>query len=34
MRGALYIDRMESRTFTSIENWNRFYKDKPIAERQ
>jgi peptide deformylase len=32
MRGALYIDRMEPRTFTSIENWNRFYKDKPIAE--
>ncbi len=34
MRGALYIDRMETRTFTSIENWKRFCKDKPIAERQ
>jgi peptide deformylase len=32
MRGALYIDQMESRTFTSIENWKRFHKDKPIAE--
>ena len=34
MRGALYIDRMETRTFTSIENWNRFCKDNPIAEKQ
>jgi peptide deformylase len=34
MRGALYIDRMETRTFTSTENWKRFCKDKPIAERQ
>jgi peptide deformylase len=34
MRGALYIDRMETRTFTSIENWKRFCKDKPIAEKQ
>ena len=32
LRGTLYIDRMESRTFTSIENWKRFWKDKPIAE--
>ena len=32
MRGALYIDRMETRTFTTIENWKRFCKDKPIAE--
>jgi hypothetical protein len=33
MRGTLYIDHMESRTFTSIENWKRFCKDKPIAEK-
>ncbi len=32
MRGALYIDQMESRTFTTIENWKRFWKDKPIPE--
>jgi peptide deformylase len=32
MRGALYIDHMESRTFTSIENWKRFWKDRPMAE--
>ena len=32
LRGTLYIDRMESRTFTSIENWKRFWKDKPLAE--
>jgi peptide deformylase len=31
LRGALYIDRMKSRTFGSVENWKRFWKDKPIA---
>jgi peptide deformylase len=30
LRGALYIDRMQSRTFTSVENWNRFWKGRPI----
>jgi peptide deformylase len=30
LRGALYIDRMQSRTFTSAENWNQFWKGKPI----
>jgi peptide deformylase len=30
--GALYIDRMRSRTFTSIENWNQYWKGKPISE--
>jgi peptide deformylase len=34
LRGALYIDRMRSRTFTSVENWKRFWKDKPIEEVQ
>jgi peptide deformylase len=30
--GTLYIDRMRSRTFASIENWNRFCKGKPIVD--
>jgi peptide deformylase len=30
LRGALYIDRMRSRTFTSLENWQRFAKGQPI----
>jgi peptide deformylase len=32
LHGALYIDRMRSRTLTSLENWKRFWKDKPIQE--
>jgi peptide deformylase len=32
LRGALYIDGMNSRTFMSVENFNQFWKDKPIAE--
>jgi peptide deformylase len=32
LRGTLYLDRMEPRTFTSIENWKRFWKDRPMAE--
>ncbi|SRR5271166_514597 len=32
LNGALYIDRMQSRTFTSAENWNRFWRGKPIDE--
>jgi peptide deformylase len=32
LRGTLYIDRMHSRTFTSVDNWNRFWKGKAIAE--
>jgi len=28
--GTLYIDRMRSRTFTSLENWSRFWKNKPL----
>jgi peptide deformylase len=34
LHGALYIDRMRSRTFTSLENWKRFWKDKSIPEIQ
>jgi peptide deformylase len=32
LRGAMYIDRMRARTFMSVENFNRFWKDKPMAE--
>jgi peptide deformylase len=27
--GTLYIDQMHCRTFTSLDNWNRFWKSKP-----
>lgn len=32
LQGTLYIDRMKSRTFTSMDNWNQFWKGKPVAE--
>ena len=32
LHGMLYIDRMHSRTFTSLENWARFWKGKPVEE--
>jgi len=32
LQGALYIDRMYTRTFSTVENWNRFWKGKPIGE--
>jgi len=32
LHGTLYLDRMHARTFTSIDNWNRFWKGKPIGE--
>jgi peptide deformylase len=32
LRGTLYIDRMRTRTFTSVENWSRFWKGKPVRE--
>jgi len=28
LRGALYIDKMRSRSFTSVENWSLFWKSK------
>lgn len=28
LQGTLYIDRMHTRTFTSIENWNRYGRSK------
>ena len=30
LRGTLYIDRMHARTFTSLDNWNQFWKGRPI----
>jgi peptide deformylase len=27
LKGTLYLDRMDSRTFTSLDNWSRFWKD-------
>lgn len=32
LNGRLYIDRMDSRTFGSLENFDRFWKGKPIEE--
>ncbi len=32
LEGTLYIDRMHSRSFMSMENFNRYWKDKPMAE--
>jgi peptide deformylase len=32
LNGTLYIDRMCSRTFSSVENWGRFWRDKAIDE--
>jgi peptide deformylase len=32
LRGTLYIDRMRSRSFTSMENWNDYWKGKSMSE--
>jgi peptide deformylase len=32
LHGNLYIDRMHSRSFSSTQNWEKFWKAKPIAE--
>jgi peptide deformylase len=32
LRGNLYIDRMRSRTFASLDNWSRYWKVKPPSE--
>lgn len=32
LHGTLYIDRMHAHTFMTVENFNRYWKDKPIAE--
>ena len=32
LNGALYIDRMHPRTFSTLENWVEFWKGKPVGE--
>jgi peptide deformylase len=32
LKGAMYIDHMQSRTFASVENHKRYWRDKTIAE--
>lgn len=32
LQGTLYIDHMQTRTFMSVDNFNRYWKDLPIAE--
>jgi len=32
LHGNLYIDRMHARSFSSIDNWEKFWKGKPISE--
>jgi peptide deformylase len=32
LRGTLYLDRMNSLSFTSLENWNRYWKGRPVTE--
>jgi peptide deformylase len=32
LNGTLYIDRMHTRTFMSVDNFNRFWKDRSVAE--
>jgi peptide deformylase len=34
LRGALYIDRMLPRTFTTLDNWTRLHKGKPVPQCQ
>jgi peptide deformylase len=34
LRGALYIDHMLSRTFTTLDNWTRLHKGKLIPQSQ
>jgi peptide deformylase len=31
LHGTLYIDRMRTRSFTSMENWTEFWKGKPVS---
>jgi peptide deformylase len=32
LHGTLYLDRMRSRTFMTMDNYNRHWKEKPVAE--
>ncbi|HEX4749219.1 MAG TPA: peptide deformylase [Bryobacteraceae bacterium] len=32
LHGTMYIDRIQTRTLMTVENFNRYWKDKPIAK--
>src|SRR5215471_14989395 len=32
LNGTLYVDRMQTRSFTSLENWSKFCKGKAVKE--
>lgn len=32
LHGNLYIDRMQARSLSSVDNWEKFWKGKPISE--
>jgi peptide deformylase len=32
LQGNLYVDLMSARSFSSIENWEKFWKGKPIGD--
>ena len=32
LNGTLYVDRMRSHTFMSLDNWGRFWKGRPVGE--
>jgi peptide deformylase len=32
LRGTLYLDHMRTRTLTTMDNWNQFWKGNPIEE--
>jgi peptide deformylase len=32
LNGTLYIDRMDTRSFTTVDNYNRYWKDKPATD--
>jgi peptide deformylase len=32
LQGTLYIDRMHSRSYASLENWGKYWKGKSTAE--
>jgi peptide deformylase len=32
LNGGLYIDHMDARTFTTLDNWTQFWKGKPVSE--
>lgn len=34
LRGNIYIDRMRSRTFTSLDNFKQFWQGKPVSDVQ